>query len=79
MSAEQIIQRAEYIVSKSSIKTFDGLHLASTEAGADILLTTDMKFLKAANKLDIKVKIINPIDFLMEVMENEYDTTFNKK
>lgn len=60
-------------MSSSSIKAFDSLHLASTEAGADILLTTDIKFMKAANRLDIGIKIQNPVDFVLEVSNNEYD------
>lgn len=73
-----IVRRAEEIMQLSSIKSFDSLHLASAEAGADILLTTDIKFLKAANRLDTGVKVRNPINFLLEVNENEYGDSFGK-
>lgn len=67
-----IIQRAREIMQQSSIKSFDSLHLASAKAGADTLLTTDIKFMKAADKLEKKVRVTNPINFLLEVSENEY-------
>lgn len=57
----------------SSIKAFDSLHLACAEDGADILLTTDTKFIRAAGKLDTEIRVCNPIDFLMEVNEDEHD------
>lgn len=78
MLNNNIVERAEDIMQMSFIKSFDSLHLASAEAGADILLTTDIKFLKASNKLDVKVKVMNPIDFLLEVSENEYSDSFGK-
>ncbi|MCC8080425.1 MAG: PIN domain-containing protein [Lachnospiraceae bacterium] len=68
---DTIIMRAENIMKMSSIKAFDSLHLACAEAYADILLTTDIKFLKAANNLKTGIKVKNPIDFLLEVNEND--------
>lgn len=76
---EYIIQRAKDIVAQSSIKPFDSLHLASAESNADILLTTDIKFLKAANRQNIKIAVKNPIDFLLEVTKNDSDDSFNQK
>lgn len=75
---EWIIKRAEEIMQQSSIRAFDSLHLASAEAGADILLTTDIKFMKAANRLEKKVRVRNPINFLLEVGENEYGDSSDK-
>lgn len=51
-------------------KAFDSLHLASAETCAEVLLTTDIKFLKACQRINLKVKVKNPIDFVMEVEEN---------
>ena len=45
-----LTQRAVQIRSMSNIRNFDSLHLASAELGADVLLTTDMKFLKGSQK-----------------------------
>ena len=45
------------------------MHLASAEAGADILLTTDIKFLRNCKKISCKVDVKNPIEYVMEVFD----------
>lgn len=47
--------------------------LLSAELGVDVLLTTDMKFLKNSQKIKTKVVVKNPIEFVMEVFGNESD------
>ena len=70
--SDEIINRAKEFQQKYNIKPFDALHLASAEqSGADILLTTDKKFLKFAAKSDSKIRITNPIIWLTEVMFND--------
>lgn len=64
---------------KKKLKSFDSLHLASAEAGADVLLTTDIKFMKAANRLNTKIRVRNPVNFLLEVSENEYGNSSDKR
>jgi len=60
---------------KRFIRMLDGFHLAFAEnANVDILLTTDNKFEKAVSKLSLKLKVINPLKYLMEVIQNERDT-----
>ena len=50
------------------LKSFDSLHLAAAEsANVDVLLTVDDKFIKAANRSDTTVKVINPVKWLLEV------------
>lgn len=68
-----IADRAKEIMEGSSIKAFDSLHLASAETKADVLLTTDIKFIKAANKFGSKIKVQNPISFILEVNGYEYN------
>ena len=60
----------------SYIKAFDSLHLASAEIGADVLLTTDMKFLKGSQKMAHKIAVKNPVEFIMEVFD--YDKPNNE-
>lgn len=50
--SREIEQRAAQIKEASNIKSFDSLHLACAEAGAgaDVLLTTDIKFLRNSQK-----------------------------
>ena len=53
-------------------KSFDALHIACAEKGdADILLTTDDIFLSKAlqSRNILKVRVENPLRWLMEVME----------
>ncbi|MDL2231970.1 PIN domain-containing protein [Ruminococcaceae bacterium OttesenSCG-928-L11] len=57
---------------QQGIKMFDSLHLALAETGgADIFLTTDDRLLRAAVKLDLKIKVANPVSWLMEVTNDE--------
>ena len=62
-----LTQRAVQIRSMSNIRNFDSLHLASAELGADVLLTTDMKFLKGSQRTGLKIAVKNPVEFVMEV------------
>ena len=65
---DDIIRRAKEL-QKFNIKSFDALHLASAEfGGADVLLTTDKKFLNRAVSSDTKIKISNPAIWLTEVL-----------
>jgi predicted nucleic acid-binding protein len=55
-----------------NIKPFDALHLASAEnGGADILLTTDKKFLNRALQSNAKIRVANPAIWLTEVLYND--------
>lgn len=66
---EEIKERAKEIRSQSKIKTFDSLHIASAESGkVDVMLTTDDKLEKMSGKLDLKIKIMNPLKFAWEVI-----------
>lgn len=68
-----IANRAGKIMEQSSMKAFDSLHMASAEKAADVLLTTDVKFIKTANRIETNIKVLNPISFILEVNGNEYD------
>ena len=75
-----IVKNANAIMESSSLKAFDSLHLASALVAADILLTTDLKFLKAANRLGFDMKIINPLEFIMEVKtDGSNDSAYEEK
>ena len=57
---------------KLGLKAFDALHLASAEAGKmDVFLTTDRRFLNAAGRTNVNVKVSNPLIWLMEVLYDE--------
>lgn len=65
---EKLKRRSADIMSISRIRTFDSLHIAAAEeANAHVLLTTDDKFEKMAEKLELKTKVVNPLKFAWEV------------
>ena len=68
---DRIADRAKQIMQQSSIRAFDSLHLASAEVGADVLLTTDIKFMKAANRMGTSIRVLNPVSFILEGNEIE--------
>lgn len=64
-----ILDRAEEIRHCSNIKYKDSIHLACAEAAeADALLTTDKKFANNGNRIKIYTKIMNPNQWLSEVL-----------
>ena len=66
---ERIRKRSAEIMSISQIRTFDSLHIAiAEEANADVLLTTDDKFEKMAEKLKLGTRVVNPLRFAWEVI-----------
>ena len=59
-------------IQMGGIKIVDSLHIALAEkANADVFLTTDDLLEKKANKMDLKTKVCNPANWLMEVTRNE--------
>ena len=68
---DEIIGRAKELY-EINIKPFDALHLASAEhGGADILLTTDKKFINRALQSNAKIRVANPAIWLTEVLYND--------
>lgn len=68
---EEIIKRA-YEFEKVDMKAYDSLHLSCAEYNkVDLFFTTDDNFLKKAQKLNTKIRIYNPVTWLMEVTGNE--------
>lgn len=57
------------------LKQFDSMHLASAiVAKADVLLTTDKKFIRIAQQItDLAIEVKNPVNWFMEVISNEND------
>lgn len=66
---EPILNRAEHIRHSSNIKYKDSIHLACAEAAnADVLLTTDIKFMNNSNRIKTYTKVMNPNQWLLEVL-----------
>lgn len=63
--SEALIARSKEF---SRVQPYDALHLACAEYGnARVLLTTDDRFIKAAKSTDSIVRVINPVQWMMEV------------
>lgn len=64
---EEIRERSREIMKQSNIRAFDSLHIAAAEAAeADVMLTTDDGLEKMAARLELKVKVMNPLKFAWE-------------
>ena len=72
---ENVFDRVKELADKTKIRTLDSFHLSFAEINSiDILLTTDARFEKACSKMDLKIKVINPIKYLMEAIYNDNNT-----
>lgn len=72
---DRVVRRASALKALN-FTTVDALHIACAEAGqSDLLLTTDDRFLCKARKHRniLKVRVENPILWLMEVTQDEAD------
>jgi predicted nucleic acid-binding protein len=66
-----IIERAKELI-RFNVTAYDALHLASAEyAHADALLTTDRRFITRAGRDSPKIRIENPLIWLLEVMNEQ--------
>ncbi|MCL2442862.1 MAG: PIN domain-containing protein [Treponema sp.] len=67
-----VFNRVKELSEHTKIRTLDSFHLSFAEySDVDVLLTTDKKFEKACSKMNLKVKVMNPIKYLMEVLQND--------
>ncbi|GBR77618.1 hypothetical protein RDn1_277 [Candidatus Termititenax dinenymphae] len=65
---KSILVRATEIMNLSSMRVVDSLHIACAEkANCEVLLTTDDKLEKASSRVDLSIKIMNPLKYLLEV------------
>ena len=70
--SDMIEERAKLIRGQANIRNMDSWHLISAEFGkADVFISTDDKLIKASKNTDLKVKVVNPVVFLVEAMEDE--------
>lgn len=68
---ETIKKKAAIIQGDASIQSLDSLHLASAEYGyVDIFLTTDDKLVKSCKNLNLSMRVMNPVSYLAEVIED---------
>ena len=63
-------QRAEEICQHSAIQEMDALHISSAEMGrTDVFLTTDARLIRSCRSISLRVRVMNPVSYLAEVIE----------
>ena len=63
------IKRRAIELRQYNIKDMDSLHLAFAESKAvDYFITTDRLLINASKRAKLKIKVINPVEFIMEVI-----------
>ncbi|MCD7846946.1 MAG: PIN domain-containing protein [Oscillospiraceae bacterium] len=66
---DEIFSRSRQIMSESNIRRKDSLQIASAEAaGADVMLTTDDKLERMASRMNLGVRVMNPVKLLDEIL-----------
>ncbi len=66
--SSEIIKRA-YEIREYNIKNMDSLHIAIAESSnIDYFITTDKLLINSSKRGNLKVKVINPIEFVMGVI-----------
>lgn len=69
---KEAIAYAEQLREQSSLKLLDSLHVALAEqSSVSVLLTTDERMIRTCQTLELKLRVMNPIDFLKEVNRND--------
>jgi predicted nucleic acid-binding protein len=73
VNVDENILRMASELENIGLKALDALHLACAEKSAEIMLTTDDEIVKKVMVNDslIKVRVENPVRWLMEITENE--------
>ena len=67
-ASDKIIKRA-YETRKYNIKDMDSLHIAYAESfNINYFITTDKLLINASKRAGLKMKVMNPIEFVMEVI-----------
>lgn len=65
----EAIKQQATLYQTAGIQVFDAFHLASAVGQVDIFLTTDDRFLKKAQQIPgLQVKVLNPLQWLEEVL-----------
>lgn len=69
ISYSQKIKQRAIELKQYNIKDMDSLHLAFAESkNIDYFITTDKLLINASKRANLKIKVINPIEFIMEVI-----------
>jgi hypothetical protein len=73
--ASELIRTMAKIYESKGLKPRDALHLAcAVKSGSEYLITCDDRIIKKYPSLGLSVKIMNPIQFILETEEKGYGT-----
>lgn len=62
----------EEIQQTTATHEMDSLHLVSAEFGrVDVFLTTDTKLIRACRNTALRMRVMNPVSYLAEVIEDD--------
>jgi predicted nucleic acid-binding protein len=62
------IQERVRVLAAGRLKVPDAAHIAFSEsAGCDVFLTCDDRLLKRAQRMDLSLRVMNPVEYLTEV------------
>jgi hypothetical protein len=60
------------VLIKQNVKWLDSMHISIAEVNSvDVFLTTDDKLISNSDRVKLKMKVINPLKWIMEVMNYE--------
>ena len=73
VSVDETVKKRALELQNKGIDLFDALHIAFAEKGnVEVMLTTDIKLVrKVLRENTIKLKVVNPLTWLMEMISNE--------
>lgn len=64
-----LVRQRAIELKKYNIKDMDSLHIALAESiDIDYFITTDRLLINASKRANLKIKVINPVNFIMEVI-----------
>lgn len=64
---QTIYNQAKQFQQQAQLSAKDAIHLAcAVYAKAELLITCDDRFLKQAQRLNLSIKIVNPVDYVRE-------------
>jgi len=67
---QQIFSLAKGFQQKARLSSRDAVHLAcANQAQCDYFLTCDDDLIKRAKRLDLEMKVMNPVDYIREVVK----------
>ena len=74
VSVDDVIAARAMEIEMLGLKPTDSLHISCAEKSAEVMLTTDADLLRLAinNNESLKIKVMNPVGWLLNVLESRH-------